>query len=118
MIRTASSFDGVHDDELPFRLIVEARDNPSAAADQSNAETADVVVSWSCLLSNTHPIASMPSKEEVRCLVGWIYMSTWWKIHQKIKIIVDLSLWLYEYGAPFFTCKNFILFIFQFFSFS
>ena len=45
MIRTDDSFDRVNDNDLPFRLIVEARDNPSAVGKESNAETVDVVVS-------------------------------------------------------------------------
>lgn len=45
LIKTARTFDNVHDSDLPFRLIVEARDNPDAPEDESKTEEAHVVVS-------------------------------------------------------------------------
>ncbi len=45
MIKTTRSLDTVQDSELPFRLIVEARDNPAAPAIESNTDVAHVVVS-------------------------------------------------------------------------
>lgn len=46
-IKTTQGFDSVRDSDLPFRLIVEARDNPTAQAGESNTEVAHVVVSIS-----------------------------------------------------------------------
>lgn len=45
LIKTARTFDNVHDSDLPFRLIVEARDNPDAPEGESKTEEAHVVVS-------------------------------------------------------------------------
>lgn len=45
LIRTTSTFDSVQEIDLPFRLIVEARDNPKGADAESKKAEADVVVS-------------------------------------------------------------------------
>lgn len=45
LIRTTSTFDNVHESSLPFRLIVEARDNPKGPDDESKKAEAHVVVS-------------------------------------------------------------------------
>ncbi|KAK7603537.1 hypothetical protein V9T40_003536 [Parthenolecanium corni] len=44
LIRTTSTFDNVHESSLPFRLIVEARDNPKGPDDESKKAEAHVVI--------------------------------------------------------------------------
>lgn len=45
LITTTSTFDDVHESSLPFRLVVEARDNPKAPDVESKKAEAHVVVS-------------------------------------------------------------------------
>lgn len=44
IIKTTRSLENVREDDVPFRLVVQARDNPSAPADESKTAEAHVVV--------------------------------------------------------------------------